>query len=39
MDVRDKNDQKHSTSIQDKNILLTFENIIKLTHKKDETPH
>jgi len=39
LDIRDKNDQRNSTEIQDKYILLSFENITKLTHKKDETPH
>jgi len=39
LDIRDKNDQRNSTAIQDKYILLFVENITKLTHKKDETPH
>ncbi len=34
-----KNYQRRLTVIQDKYILLSFENIIKLTHKKDETTH
>ena len=37
-DVIDKNHQRHATIIQDKYILLSFENIIKLTHKKDDIP-
>jgi hypothetical protein len=38
LDVSDKNDQRHATVIQDKYILLSFENIIKLTLKKDDIP-
>jgi len=38
LNVIEKNYQRRSTVIQDKYILLSFENIIKLTHKKDEIP-